>query len=255
MSHADTPPKNGRILQLAYLPNGSFVLQVLGRLHASKNPRVKALATVWVKEGLGDLASSVSTKVSMLSLLAERLSGSTTPLILELLGDANAQAAYVERRSWVPRDRQLPFRVLLDVDSFIFEFRSAYEILGKFLGRFFELILNQRIKELEIKARLQADGVDMTWADQLQAHRKDFFHGQAPWLAVRITDETTFAPELLILSHAGANPADAEAVIPFTRLLEIYAGMDASLRRLYEWLIVEIECLESRVWPRHSHAR
>lgn len=238
--------RDPHLLHIAYLPNGGFVLPLLGRLQRSNSPRVRALASKWVDEGLGDLASSLSTKMSMLSLLAGRVTQSTAPLMLDAIRDPNARSALNERKAWVPPDRQRPYHVLLDVDSFIFEFRSAYEILGKFLLRFFDVILDQRIKEREIKERLEAAGVDMAWATELQAHRKIFFHEQAPWLVFHVSDVEHFTPELWILSSADADATDPREVIPFVRLSAIYSGMSESLQHLQDWITKEISELEGR---------
>jgi hypothetical protein len=242
MNHmtADTPG----ILQIAYLPRGGFVLPLLSRLQGSTVPAIRALATEWSSSGLGDLACSLSTKISMLSLLAERIYTTITPMLDSVSGDKDALRAFQTGKGWIPSERDRPYKVLLEVDTFIFEFRSAYEILGKFLVLFFKVFLHRPVTEDAIKAVLKSRGVSMEWADELQAHRKIFFHEQAPWLAIRVKDWEHFSAELLILSHSGANSDDPAEVIPFDRLRAIFAGMEISLRHIQEWMMSEIEQLE-----------
>lgn len=236
--------ENAGILRVAYLPGGGFVLPILARLQGSPVPSVRALAAKWADSGLGDLASSLSTKIAMLSLLAGRMYATVTPLLEDVAKEPSALRAFHVGKGWIPAERQRPYKVLLEVDSFIFEFRSAYEILGKFLVLFFEVFLDRQITQDAIKAVLESRGVSMAWAAELQKHRKVFFHNQAPWIAVRVNDWGHFSGDLLILSHSGANPDDPTEVIPFDRLRAIYTGMESSLRHIQDWVVSEIEKLE-----------
>lgn len=118
---------------------------------------------------------------------------STDPSVLQI--------AFLRDGAFVlPSDRRQPYRILLEVDTFIFEFRSMYENLGKFLVLFFDRILGRGITQAAIKSELAERGVDMRWAAELDQHRKVFFHQQAPWLAVRVKSWDVFDAELLILS-------------------------------------------------------
>jgi hypothetical protein len=173
---------------------------------------------------------------------------------MEIAQDERARMAFTELKGWPPGARQQPYEVLVDIDTFLFEFRSAYEILGKFLLRFFAEILGRRVKEAEIRAYLESKGIDMSWSDELREHRKLFFHEQAPWLAVRVANWDPWDGDLIILAHAGANPEDSSESIPFQQMSAIYSGMAKSLQHLHEWLLDEIALLEQRLCPSRPSA-
>jgi len=69
------------------------------------------------------------------------------------------------------------------MDSFIFETRSLYEIVGKFLVTLFEILFDRKITQEELKSLLSSQGIDTRWIDELRDARILFFHETAPWLA------------------------------------------------------------------------
>jgi hypothetical protein len=64
---------------------------------------------------------------------------------------------------------------MLDVDSFILQSRSAYEIVGKFLKAFFVQVFGRQIDQGEIRKAVEERGVDWTWTEILSKARKEFF--------------------------------------------------------------------------------
>ncbi len=51
----------------------------------------------------------------------------------------------------MPPDEALPFQLVADIDAFIFETRSAYEILGKYITSLFQLLFGRRLTEQDLK--------------------------------------------------------------------------------------------------------
>jgi hypothetical protein len=233
------------VLQIAFLPDGSFVLPVLGRLQGSKSARVRALAKQWAPSGLGDLACSLSTKISMLDLLAEQVNQSVGPLFDEISHDPQAVAARDERKTWAPRRRNQPYRVLLALDALIFELRSTYEILGKFLVIFADVILGRKLTQREIISELESRGTDMTWARELQEHRKLFFHEQAPWIAVRVVAWHPLKAEILLLTHSGADPGNPAEVLAVDQLRSMHRGIANAIANLQTFLLERVTDLEN----------
>jgi hypothetical protein len=111
---------------------------------------------------------------------------------------------------------------------------------------FFKEFLGRALTEQAIQAELQSRGVDMSWAVELREHRKIFFHQQAPWIAVRVADWEKSEFELVVLSDAQSDPSDPSESFTFRRLSAIYAGMQRSLHELQEWVLAEIDHLESQ---------
>ena len=80
----------------------------------------------------------------------------------------------------------MPYRLLVDLDSFLFELRSTYEIVGKFLGGFFGRVLGRKLQEAEVIAALEASGNDTKWIGMLRRERVVSFHQTAPWIVFEV---------------------------------------------------------------------
>jgi hypothetical protein len=233
------------ILHVSYLPNGSFVLPIIGALQRSSNPKVRALAGSWRSSGLARLGASLSTKATMLGLLGRRLYSKVGPLEDELEQLRNLSEHLAGGYAWTPTQRQLPYEVLLELDAFIFEFRSAYEILGKFLVEFSKRILGKTVKEEDLLRILSAAGINISWARELQNRRKFWFHEHAPWLVYKISNPDPLDAELIFLAHVDADPFNDNEALSLRSLNLIYAGFDRALQELQSWVLSEISSLEA----------
>jgi hypothetical protein len=128
----------------------AFVLPIIARLQGSAKPKVRALGQKWHGSDLSRLGASLSTKITMLGLLARRLYSKLIPLAAELARHPDLGEMVKKGYAWVPSQRELPYEALLELDSFVFEFRSAYEILGKFLRAFSKDILGKPVGEQDL---------------------------------------------------------------------------------------------------------
>ncbi len=81
------------------------------------------------------------------------------------------------------------WETLVDLDGFLFEARSAYEILGKLLIICFAFVLQKKIQEKDVWDAVREQGVRIDWIEVLRVHRILFFHNTAPWLAIRFSRE------------------------------------------------------------------
>lgn len=61
-----------------------------------------------------------------------------------------------------------PPSLLLDMDSFIFETRSLYEIMGKFLVELFRTLFGRAVTEADLQAILSASEIDTRWIAELR---------------------------------------------------------------------------------------
>lgn len=232
------------VLHLAYLPNGSFVLPIIARLQGSAKPEVRALGQKWHGSDLSRLGASLSTKITMLGLLARRLYSKLIPLAAELARQPDLGEMVKKGYAWVPSQRELPYEALLELDSFVFEFRSAYEILGKFLRAFSKDILGKPVGEQDLLKVLEARGIPTAWARELQERRKFLFHEHAPWLSYRIMRVDPLDAEPVFLAHVDADPDDLSEAIPVSTPQSIYSGFDSALKELQAWALREITALE-----------
>jgi hypothetical protein len=154
-------------------------------------------------------------------------------------------AALSEGYAFQLKDKELAYELLLDMDSFIFETRSLYEIIGKFLINLFAVLFGRQITQAELKSVLSGRGIDTRWIAALQESRKLFFHETAPWLAVSVqTDpgDKRFNPVLLKKLGTGfGNPDD---FVDFGTLQAIYDGFVASITELHLFVMEQIRSYE-----------
>jgi hypothetical protein len=144
-----------------------------------------------------------------------------------------------------PKDKQLPYELLLDMDSFIFETRSLYEITGKFLVALFQILFARIITESDLQSLLASAGIDARWIVELQENRKLFFHQTAPWLAVQMQRENMiFDPILLKRQTTSFAPED---FVSFNTLREIYEGFVDSATELHRYTMEQIRLYEAQI--------
>jgi hypothetical protein len=121
---------------------------------------------------------------------------------------------------------------MVDVDSFILQSRSTYEIVGKFLKAFFARVFEKQIDERDIRNAVAERGVDWAWVEMLSRARKEFFHNLAP-AGIAIT-----------LAHA--NPLSnldvvirVEGEAHFRNCRSIYDGFSRALTAIDQWIYDE----------------
>ena len=110
----------------------------------------------------------------------------------------------------------MPYRLLVDLDSFLFELRSTYEIVGKFLGGFFGRVLGRKLQEAEVIAALEASG----------------------------NDTKPFKYNLVVLKKNARDLSNAEDYVRLHEYRAILQGFEGSMEFLAGWLVDEIEKVE-----------
>ena len=127
------------------------------------------------------------------------------------------------------------------VDSILFESRSAYEITGKFVGRFCEVILERPIKQADLIRVLTDAGHDVVWIKELQENRILFFHQTAPWIALEIKQRDPLQFELVVMKENLKDFDDPSKFITQSELSDIWDGYERSMVAIKEWLEGQID--------------
>lgn len=239
------------ILHVGYFPLwGGWLLQIMTRLRSSSSATLRNRMEAWETTPLSEMGCALATKMSMLGCVLRGLDRQMRRLHEELKDESDAALRDLIRNETVytTRDEALPYKILAEVDSFFFESRSAYEIVGKtFLAEFFDRILAQHVSEAEIIALLEEEQIDTRWIKQLREHRVLFFHHTAPWIALEVVSWEPRQFDLLVLKKLVPN--DPQDVIPFKELVEIYRGFAASMAALRRFVLKRIEEFEARERP------
>ena len=143
------------------------------------------------------------------------------------------------------------FRVVASLDAFLYEARSSYEMLRKFVTGFTRHILKPRCNEREaeriLKQAILDGGHGVDWVEDLRRDRAAFFHETAPWIAMEITNREPRRYELLVLNE---NVADLERNPNYVRLEEyrrIWLGLQNCATDMQRWALAKFDEVDPRV--------
>jgi hypothetical protein len=134
-----------------------------------------------------------------------------------------------ENSAYLVRRDDLLWETLVDLDGFLFEARSAYEILGKLLIICFAFLLQKKIQEKDVWDAVREQGVRIDWIEVLRIHRILFFHKTATWLAIRILSREPLRLDWIVMKRNVKTLNDSEDYIDFDLCREIYSGLNATL--------------------------
>jgi hypothetical protein len=221
-----------------------FVGRLQNRLRQSTSASLRGRFARWNPDVQGELAMAVVAKIEMLNRVLARLNADVARLVeyLSSVPDAVEQCICERRALRVP-DCDLLWHLSVDVEAFLFEARSAYEVLGRFLKEFFRLIFQREITELEAVAAVKDLGGDVTWVPLLKASRNLFVHNAASWLAVERTHADPPQFDLLLLKRNVENLTDADFV-HFRDCRAVQRGLAACVNKIALWIANEIAAIE-----------
>jgi len=176
-------------LHITYIPSsdGNWLPRLMNRLQKSSSATLQGRMNSWAKTPLKDMGLTLATKLAMLSQVTRRFDMQFQRLAEHLREEEDEVRECVQTRSSyrVP-ENELPYELLVDIDCFLFESRSTYEMVGKFLREFYYRILDRKVNEDEIKSMLSERGADVRWIEELSQNRNLFIHETAPWIALKI---------------------------------------------------------------------
>jgi hypothetical protein len=230
-----------------YAPRESWVLPIMARVQQSPSATLRGR---WIAatSALAELPLALATKFEILGVLLNRLDSH----INELSQDFDRRADEVEecitaKAAFFPAKKNLAFELVADLDAFLFEFRSAYEVLKTFVKTFSDRILDVKVNnEAVLKAILEKGGCNTAWIDFLNDERNLFIHQTAPWFAIEVTGQTPVRYELLILKRNTHDLEDPNGYARFDQYRAVYQGFIGTMQGLHRWLIREIEHVETR---------
>jgi hypothetical protein len=233
-----------RFFHINYRPQITWLYPIYNRLNSTNSVALKANHRKWESTELPELSLALATKLALVRTVVGRFNLDYQRL-LEKIGENEDQ---IERNIktgtvWTVPDETLPFRLVADIDAFIFETRSAYEILGKYVIALFQLLFGRRLTEQDLKEVLQHSGLDHTWTFLLQEERKLFFHNTAPWIAAALSESGT-KYELIILRRNARTLNEPEDYATLSQYNDIFNGFMAALERLQSHILAEIEKFE-----------
>lgn len=239
-------------------PSAGWFTSVMTQLRQSSDDSIRRRFESWGQDKISDYAQSLATKMVVAGVAARRLDAAVRQVIAEAAKVPDDQLhLYIETVSnnpLAPRERKyvvpLPFRgtraeqdalaygLVLDIDAFVFEARSLYEMLVDYLREFSHRILGRATSKEELTSALEARRAPTTWVSSLNGLRNTLIHNRSPWIAIEVTSRTPLRFDILLdMKNPGAVESD---FIRFQRIREIYQGVQDSLPALREYLLSQI---------------
>ena len=155
-------------IHVDYMPSSGWVLTIMSRLLKSSDPQLRKAFEQWSESPLKELGIAITTRMQMMGLSIRRLNARVAALREEIAADSSQLDAALSRGYvFQLKDRNLAYELLLDMDSFIFETRSLYEIVGKFLVALFDILFGRKMTEAELQSMLAAKGIDTRWIEEV----------------------------------------------------------------------------------------
>lgn len=240
-----------RYIDICYHSGQFWGAKIASRAKKSLSATIQQAMASWESNPLRELCLAVSTKHAMVKHIAHRIDNLHAQLSKEMSNLAKLDQCLREGTCFPLSRVGLAFEILIDVDSFVFESRSAYEIMGKFLRGFFKEILAEELKEERLLEALKQANVDTGWVTELREIRKVLFHETAAWIAIRVISTSPVYFELVICKKDTKDFSDPDDFIRFEELRKIYSGFEDSLPILECWVGKQIAAREAV----SSHAR
>jgi hypothetical protein len=231
-------------LHINYTPSGGWVLSIMARLLNSADERLRAAFDHWSDTPLKELGFAITTRMHMLGRCLRRLNARVADLRSELNSDIpQLEECLSKGYAFTLQDKELAYELLLEMDSFVFETRSLYEIMGKFLVALFRALFGRTVTEVELQSLLSTACIDTRWIAELRENRKLFFHQAAPWLAVQVQREDMLFDPIFLKKQTKS--FDLDDFVDFATLRGIYEGFVNSAAELHRYIMEQIRLHES----------
>ncbi|UCB56543.1 MAG: hypothetical protein JSV30_04860 [Candidatus Omnitrophota bacterium] len=177
-------------------------------------------------QDFGQLGLSISTRSNMFPRIIKRINEKYRKLCKEI---ANIDHKYISTPTKVGYafkvDDTLKYKLLIDIDSFLFEFNSCCELMAKFLQQIY-LHTGESLQKKDVGKRIQEmieeSGESYEWFAILDIHRNLFLHSRAPYVAVALFPNKKY--DLLIMKENLHQFDDEEKFIRLSQLNSILKG-------------------------------
>ncbi|MBN1384066.1 MAG: hypothetical protein JW983_04185 [Elusimicrobia bacterium] len=167
-----------KILNIPYFAENPWVKPIWGAFNdAEREGKIKERDPVF-KEKAGNIAISLSTKLSFLSIINQRINKNRKDLY-----------SVVKTRNF---DDITKWKILLDIESLFFEMNSACELMEKFTDTIFEHIGKGQSAKDFIKNLIFQNGISKDWYPFMDSKRNHFMHQGAPYLRVILDNEPNY---------------------------------------------------------------
>jgi hypothetical protein len=235
------------VLHFNYLPQqADWILRLMSRLAANASPTTQALLRTWSHE-LGEVAGAIATRTRIVDIVTHRVRVGLEAISKELITDLANVETHMNIGAAYTLPDGLPFALVADLDSFLFETRSTYELMVKFIWILLRELGSPKsgaqvhhmhgVLEAEISAR----GGNTAWIDELRDNRHFFAHETAGWPALRIASLEPLKVDLVLLRRNVMLLDDPSTYVSLRKFQDIYVGFISAFGPIENWLSFEID--------------
>lgn len=183
------------------------------------NSAIKAGRVKTLTKRLSELGVHISTRLNLVSQVIQRINEAAATVNAAVSARPAGHEFSPGKQAYALRiDKTLKFRLLLDIDSLLFEMNSLYELwceLFKALHVHAAKTMPAQTANESVRQVVANGGGSTLWIDELDRERNYFMHRGAPYLAVDVS-RTKY--DLLFLKN---NVVDLGASNDFVRLSEL----------------------------------
>ncbi len=224
------------LLHIDYSPKVGWVYPIVNRV-AELDGANDSRRQKWQRTGLGDLGLSISTKLRMLQTIVSAFETKISALNQELANHSEVVRHARDGYAYRIKNQNLPFSVLVDIDSFVNEAQSTYEIISAFIRKLHKVFAGKTITEKQMLNDLKRSGLDVSWIEDLKGIRAELFHQRAVWIAVKITSTDPFRMALILLRENVARPSSDKEIIEFRSIAELFEKLLSSMPKLQTYAV------------------
>lgn len=188
---------------------------------------------------LSEYGLYISTRLDMLPHILSRIRGEISDL-RQAIDAHELKHEFTEESAGVAFSipDQLKYRLLIDIDSLLFELNALCELMLEFVVGLHKLAGTKITGKPDgrfIKAVLDEAKHDSTWFVTLDRHRNFFIHEGTPYLAVDITPSLG-GIDVLIMKENLTSFVDEKKFLRLSEIEKIVIGFDASMKILQSHL-------------------
>lgn len=236
------------VLHLDYRPpTAAWVLPLQSRLVGSSSQVLRLRYARWAEVGLAELGIAVATRLTIAFVVARRLQALLKTLRDEIAASGDLDSLLEGGYVYTPQDQWISYEICAAFDAVIFEYRSSYEVLGRFIRSFGTHILGREVTEDELNHVLLDAGLDLTWVEDLRLNRILFFHKTAPWIALRVNHHDPLEVSLIVMKRNLSSFDDPNDYVVQPQLVETIAGFQQASWRLRDWLAAQVGATEEQL--------
>lgn len=209
-------------------------------IYSSLNGYAKRKSISGPSQDFYDLGLYISIKLDILPVIINRLNSGYKKLLNQVKVVDDSYVCKESRDGYaLDVNPEQKHEMLIDIDSFFFEFNSCSELICNFLYSIYSYSgkempkkkIGDKLRQIIVQNKIASD-----WFVKLDKHRNFFIHDGAPYIAFDMTN----APneyELLIMKKNIKNFENENEFIRLADLDEIAHGFLASTMALQEYLI------------------